>query len=97
MPHPPGEGLAETARGRALVSVPGDYRFSQGAVLSFRGSLSAFDSSGAERFFARVERKDVHLEGFASPVWSARAQMRAWLHRAVAGRGTRPRPFWRRS
>lgn len=81
------QGLAGDAKGRALVSVPGDYRFSQGAVLSFRGSLSVFESSGAERYFARVERKDVHQDGFASPVWSARAQMRLWLHRAVARTG----------
>jgi competence protein ComEC len=81
------QGVAGGARGRVLVQVPGDYRFFQGAVLSFRAPLAAFDSTGAERLFARVERKDVWEEGYASPAWSARAQARLWLHRAVARAG----------
>jgi competence protein ComEC len=80
-------GIVGSARGRVLVQVPGDYRFFQGAVLSFRAPLAPFDSSGAERFFARVERKDVREEGYSFPAWSVRAKARLWLHRAVARAG----------
>jgi competence protein ComEC len=65
----------------------GDYRFSQGAVLSVHAPLSAFNSSGEERFIARLERRDVRAEGFASGIWAIRAQMRLWLHRAVSQAG----------
>ena len=80
-------GIAGKARGLVLVQVPGDYRFYQGAVLSLRAPLAPFDSNGAERLFARVERKDLREEGFASPAWSVRAQARLWLHHAVARAG----------
>ncbi|HUJ74964.1 MAG TPA: ComEC/Rec2 family competence protein [bacterium] len=80
-------GLSAQARGRVLVIVPGDYRFFQGALLSFHAPLSALDSPGADRLVARVERKDVRLLGFSSPPWSVRAQAREWVHRAVSRAG----------
>jgi competence protein ComEC len=67
--------------------MPGDYRFSGGAVLLFQARISPFDSAGPERFVARVERKDVRAEGFATRFWATRAEMRLWLHRAVARTG----------
>jgi competence protein ComEC len=80
-------GLQADARGAVLLFIPGDYRFSIGERLEARAALQPFDSTGPERFAARVQRSELRTLGFAGGVWELRARCRAWLHRAVAAAG----------
>jgi competence protein ComEC len=80
-------GISGSAAGIVLLFVRGDYRFALGERLRVTGGLAAFESSGPETFSAGVSRADVRSEGFAGRLWEARAEARAWLHRAVGAAG----------
>jgi competence protein ComEC len=82
-----GRGLRGEARGGVLVLLKGDYRFALGERLSFRAQIAELDSPGPERYFARVDMRDVRTEGFNAGAWAFRARARDWLHRAVARTG----------
>jgi competence protein ComEC len=79
--------IAGRARGNVLIFLTGDYRFSLGQELSFRAPLVAFQGTGSEQYLARLERKDVRTTGYSRTVWAIRAQVREWVHRAVASAG----------
>ncbi|MGA2478269.1 MAG: ComEC/Rec2 family competence protein, partial [Spirochaetia bacterium] len=81
-------GLQGEARGSIVVFLPGDYRFAMGEVLSFRAPLAAsLRPSAREQLTAGVQRGMIHTEGFAGRAWAVRADVRDWLHRAVARAG----------
>jgi competence protein ComEC len=77
-------GVRSSARGSVLVFLEGDYRFATGEALVVRAPLAVTERSAGEQFLARVERGDVHRQGFAGNVWALRSEMRQWLHRAAA-------------
>jgi competence protein ComEC len=80
-------GITADARGRMLLLIPGDHRFSIGQLLSVRAQPSPFDAAGPDRYIARAGLGDVRVLGFASPLWAFRAECRAWLHTTVEGAG----------
>jgi competence protein ComEC len=80
-------GVEAEARGRVLVFLKGDYRFSLGEEVTLRAHLSASATAAAEHYTARVDRRDVRSLGFAGGAWAWRSQAREWLHRAVSRAG----------
>jgi ComEC/Rec2-related protein len=77
-------GLTARARGGMLLLVPGDLRFSIGERLHARVTPSVLATFGPERWIARARPADVSSSGFSSPLWSARAEARDWLHRSIS-------------
>ena len=80
-------GVTADARGRVLVKVRGDYRFSLGQEIAFQASLAKLDPSTGETYTATVERKDLTRRGYSSLLWSQRAAVREWVHRAISRAG----------
>ena len=80
-------GVTAGARGKVLVRVRGDYRFSLGQELTLNAGLARLDASTGETWTAVGDRKDLLRRGFSFPLWSLRAEARDWLHRAVSRAG----------
>ncbi len=79
--------VTATARGKVLVRVRGDYRFSLGQVVAFQSALVRLDALTGETWTATVERRDLVRRGYSSVLWSLRADVREWLHRAILRAG----------
>jgi competence protein ComEC len=75
------------ARGKVLVRVRGDYRFSLGQEIRFTAGLLRRDALTGETWSATVERKDLERRGYSSLPWSWRATAREWLHKAISRAG----------
>ena len=80
-------GATSSARGRVLVRVSGDYRFSTGQEVSISGGLARQELETGESFTAFVERKDLERRSYSSVLWAARADVRDWVHGALSGAG----------
>ncbi len=80
-------GVTADARGKVLVRVRGDYRFSLGQEVLFKAGLSRLDALSGETWSATVDRKDLVRRGYSSFPWSLRAEAREWLHRAISRAG----------
>ena len=56
-------------------------------MVAFQSALVRLDALTGETWTATVERRDLVRRGYSSVLWSLRADVREWLHRAILRAG----------